>query len=141
MRITVLSALLLGALPFHAQAFDFAIGNFTVLRDGSTLFTDSFAETTPPAAPKFNNGNTASYTLPAGSFSPAVNGKLHLNSAAATISPAVSTKLGVAAHLNSNTDAANTTIGQPMTDGDSWGCASARQRFSPKNVISMTRVM
>ncbi len=111
MRITVLSALLLGALPFHAQAFDFAIGNFTVLRDGSTLFTDSFVETTPPAAPKFNNGNTASYTLPAGSFSPAVNGKLHLNSAAATISPAVSTKLGVAAHLNSNTDPANTAIG------------------------------
>ena len=112
MRTLTLAMLLLSSLgAIEVHAFDFAISNFTVLRDGSTLFTDSFSDTTPPVAPKFNNGNTASYTLPAGSFSPAVNGKLHLNSAAATISPAVSTKLGVAAHLNSNTDPANTTIG------------------------------
>lgn len=110
MRTAIVSTLLLGTLTFHAQAFDFAISNFTVLRDGGTMFTDSFT-TTPPNAPNFGNGSAASYTLPAGSFSPAVNGKLHLNSASATISPAVSTRLGVAAHLNSNTDPANTSIG------------------------------
>ncbi len=36
---------------------------------------------------------------------------------------------------------ANTIIGHVMTFGDSCGCASGAQRFSPKNVISITRVM
>lgn len=111
MRFTVIPALALSILSIQAKAFDFAISNFTVLRNGGTMFTDSFTNSTPPNAPAFNNGNAASYYLPAGSFSPAVNGKLHLNSAAATISPAVSTRLGVAAHLNTNKDPSVTTSG------------------------------
>lgn len=112
MRSLTLALFMLATFPItEAQAFDFAISNFTVLRDGATMFEDSFTGTTPPAAPNYKNGNPASYYLPAGSFSPAVGGKLHLNSAAGTISPAVSSALGVAAHLNSNKDPSDTTIG------------------------------
>lgn len=111
MRIAIVSTLLLGTLTFHAQAFDFAISNFQVSRNGSTIFDDTFATSTPPKAPNFSGGTTASYTLPAGSFSPAVNGKLRLNSAAATISPVVSARLAVSAHLNTDLNAADGTKG------------------------------
>jgi len=95
----------------QAHAFDFAISNFKVVRSGVTIFEDSFASTNPPAAPNFRSGAAAAYTVPAGSFSPAVGGKLLLNSAAATISPAVSTKLAVGAKLNTSVDATDTTSG------------------------------
>lgn len=109
MRSSTLAMILFGTLvSIEAQAFDFAISDFTVLKNDTTIFTDSFTATTPPAAPKYNTGSDASYYLPAGSFSPAVNGKLHLNSAAATLSPAVSSKLGVAAHLTTNIDTTST---------------------------------
>lgn len=36
---------------------------------------------------------------------------------------------------------ASRIIGQVITFGDSCGCASGAHRFSPKNVISITRVM
>jgi hypothetical protein len=107
-RVMLLCAAVFGT---QAQAFDFAISNFKVVRNGQTIFNDSFTSTTPPAAPNFGSGAAASYNLPAGSFSAAVSGKLHLNSAAATISPAVSTSLAVAAHLKTSTDAADTSSG------------------------------
>ncbi|MBI5936450.1 MAG: hypothetical protein HY850_01220 [Betaproteobacteria bacterium] len=107
MRLPTLAMILFG-ISIEAQAFDFAISNFTVLKNGETMFTDSFTGTTPPAAPKYNTGSDASYYLPAGSFSPAVGGKLHLNSAAATLSPAVSSRLGVAAHLTTNIETSST---------------------------------
>lgn len=95
----------------QAQAFDFAISNFKFVRNGTTVFDDSFTSTAPPAAPNFRSGSAATYTIPAGSFSAAVGGKLYLNSAAATISPAVSTKLTVAAHLNTSKDATDAASG------------------------------
>lgn len=95
----------------QAHAFDFPISNFKFVRSGTTVFDDSFASTAPPTAPNFRSGAAATYTIPAGSFSAAVGGKLRLNSAAATISPAVSTKLAVAAHLNTSRDAADATSG------------------------------
>ena len=36
---------------------------------------------------------------------------------------------------------ASRIIGQVITDGASCGCDVSAQRFSPKNVISITRVM
>lgn len=99
------------AVSLQAHAFDFVISNFKGIRGTTTVFNDSFANTFPPAAPNFANGNAASYSIPAGSFSAAVNGGLHLDSAAATISPAVSTKLAVAAHLNTSKDATDLTSG------------------------------
>lgn len=95
----------------QAYAFDFAISNFKFVRNGTTIFDDSFTSTAPPTAPNFRSGAAASYTLPAGSISPAVGGRLHLNSATATISPAVSSKLAVAAHLNTSRDATDPATG------------------------------
>lgn len=112
MRFLTFVMFLLGTLiGTQAQAFDFAISNFKVDRNGQTIFDDSFTSSAPPAAPNFKSGTTASYHIPAGSFSPAVGGKLHLNSSAATISPAVSTRLVVAAQLNTSKDATDTSTG------------------------------
>lgn len=129
MRIAITSTLLLGTLTFHAQAFDFAISNFQVSRNGSTIFDDTFATSTPPNAPNFSNGSAASYTLPAGKFSAAVNGKLRLNSAAATISPVVSARLAVSAHLNTDQNAADTSKG--LKPGSSFRVMSTWDATAP----------
>lgn len=131
MRLPTLAMILFSTLvSIEAQAFDFAISNFTVLKNGETIFTDSFTATTPPAAPKYNTGSGASYYLPAGSFSPAVGGKLHLNSASATISPAVSSKLGVAAHLTTNIEP-DSTLG--LKPGSSFEVIATWDAIAPAN--------
>lgn len=109
----IAKALLVCGTVFWSQAyaFDFSISDFKFIRNGQTIFDDSFTSTNPPAAPNFRSGTAAAYTIPAGSFSAAVGGKLHLNSAAATLSPAVSNKLAVGALLNTSRDATDTTSG------------------------------
>ena len=101
---SVLAAFVCTLFAGQALAFDFAISNFRVLRDGSVLINDTFNGSQPPSGP------SPGYTVLAGVFSPAVNGKLKMNSAAAGISPAVSSKMVVAAQFNTSKSSDSTGI-------------------------------
>jgi hypothetical protein len=83
----VFAAAALTVMSAEAFAIEPAIDQFTVVKNGVTIFSDPFSDNNPPpSAPAFSNGNTATYavqgTIPAGAES---GGLLRLNSQNGTV--------------------------------------------------------
>ena len=104
MRAFAVATAIAGAVLWtDARAFDFAISNFKLVGNGLVALDDTFASTTPPAAPRLSYDVT-------GHFSPAVGGRLHLDSASAVLSgPPGANSIG--ATFLTDTNPANLTIG------------------------------
>ncbi len=107
----------LGLSP-PAQASPFFIDQFTVVKNGTTLFTDPFDNGIPPPnAPNFTGGGPASYFV-SGTLNES-SGKVRLDTlGAAVTTPPVPAAFGGAqnifielAQLNTNIDPGNLTLG------------------------------
>jgi hypothetical protein len=78
----VLTAISL-VFPIATHAYSVVIDDFSVDKNGSTIFQDSFSDgSPPPIAPAFNNGNPASYFV-RGTMGPETGGKLTIDSSGA----------------------------------------------------------
>jgi len=79
----VIALTIVFGLPSAAQAYNLRIAEFLVVKNGSTLFDDSFTDRNPPpSAPNYATGASASYSVNAGAtVGPESGGKLTLNSA------------------------------------------------------------
>ncbi len=122
----VLVPLLFVGMAQAARAYTDFIDQFSVTKNSSLLFTDSFNDgAPPPSAPNFVGGNSASYVM-RGTMGPETNnptggpGKLTIDSSGAIIDPAAP---GVAffhqaATLLTDVDPTNTTLG--LKSGDTF---------------------
>lgn len=83
--VMVLGACVL-AIPNTGYAYNYAMDDFNITRNGTLIFDDSFTDgLPPPSAPNFANGTPTGYgTL--GTFGPEVGGKLTIDSAGAAVS-------------------------------------------------------
>jgi hypothetical protein len=82
--IVVAGTIAMGVTP--AWAYQYAISDFKVVRNGSTYFEDTFRDgNPPPSAPNDPNGSTNSYGG-RGSFGPESGNKLTIDSSGLTIS-------------------------------------------------------
>jgi hypothetical protein len=114
------SALGLALLSAQAQAGVFELDTFSVTRNGTTIFTDTFADgTPPPSAPAFNDGSPASYTV-FGSAGPESGGLLTLNTAngGLTTNAAGDARLTIRAALDTNTSNDPALLNRGLKDDD-----------------------
>lgn len=114
-----------------AWAFEFAADSFQVTRNGSALFADNFdGSTTPPAAPNFANGTTASYVLH-GSFQTPTGGRLWFTSQYADVSS--SNPNFVTNRLRLKTDTDPTNLSQGLKPGASFDAIGVFDLALPAN--------
>jgi hypothetical protein len=114
------SALGLALLSGPAQAGIFELDTFSVTRNGTTIFTDTFSDgAPPPSAPAFNDGSPASYTV-FGSAGPESGGLLTLNTAngGLTTNAAGDARLTIRAALDTNTSNDPALLNRGLKDDD-----------------------
>jgi hypothetical protein len=114
------SALGLALLSAQAQAGVFELDTFSVTRNGTTIFTDTFADgTPPPSAPAFNDGSPASYTV-FGSAGPESGGLLTLNTAngGLTTNATGDARRTIRAALDTNTSNDPALLNRGLKDDD-----------------------
>jgi hypothetical protein len=103
-----------------ASAAVFEIDNFSVTRNGTVIFNDTFSDgAPPPSAPNFGDGSGASY-LTAGTFGPESGGLLSLNTANGLlgVNAAGSARRTLRAALNTNTSNLEADLGRGLKDDD-----------------------
>ena len=85
--LTVVASAIVLSHPSAVQAYNFRIDDFQIIKNGSTLFDDSFTDgNPPPSAPNFSSGASASYVLNSGAtVGPEIGGKLTLDSSGAAL--------------------------------------------------------
>jgi hypothetical protein len=115
-RAALLTSALL-AFSGIAQAYQFSIDSFTVIKNGSPLLVDNFISgNPPPEGPLLSNGNPASYSM-VGTMGPENadgKGRLILNQSGAVVTSNIvggGKSLTQAATLNINIDSLNTNNG------------------------------
>jgi hypothetical protein len=108
----------LAIVSFNANAYVFQVDNFSVSKNESVFFNDSFDDgSPPPSAPNFSNGNPASYFVK-GAMGPETGGKLTLDSADADpgLSSLGTPLLFQAATLLTSTDSSDLTSGMKINN-------------------------
>jgi len=108
----------LAIVSFNVNAYVFQVDNFSVSKNGSVFFNDSFDDgIPPPSAPNFSNGDSASYFVN-GAMGPETGGKLTLDSADADLglSSLGTPLLFQAATLLTSTDSSDLMSGMKIFD-------------------------
>jgi hypothetical protein len=110
----------LALLSWQAQAAVFELDTFSVARNGTTIFTDTFSDgAPPPSAPTFNDGSPASYTV-FGSPGPESGGLLTLNTAngGLTTNASGDARRTIRAALDTNTSNDPALLNRGLKDDD-----------------------
>ena len=114
------SALGLALLSAQAQAGVFELDTFSVTRNGTTIFTDTFSDgAPPPSAPNFNDGTAASYSV-FGTAGPESGGLLTLNTAngGLTTNATGDARRTIRAALDTNTSNDPALLNRGLKDDD-----------------------
>ncbi len=118
-----LAVLGLALLTWQAQAAVFELDTFSVTRNNTTIFSDSFLDgAPPPSAPTYSDGTPASYGV-FGSSGPESDGLLTLNTANGGLltNSAGETRQAIIVGLLTNTSNAVADLGLGLKDDDTLG--------------------